>query len=734
MYFLFQSFAVGLQVLHPEYACGAFGRLLACNKALLHHFATAFNLSLEAVTLKQVDGIACTHAYDVGDAVIIGDGFLFQQVLVGGHAYDSPERGGFAIGGPLAFALEPKVGEHCLCGKEVAVEYGGPALSFFINSTADVQAEVVCHDALCDVVEHPAAHRAARGGKSCFLKADDATVSWLVGREVTDETHEVVQSSCLVSNLLLGYLRSAGLSCDGKGLRLGFLARSFLHHLEKHVLYFCQRGWFADLLSEHHGRQFGGHAVLDFHLHEPGLHHLSVVGDGVVECQGGDGWHLGLIADAHPRQRGAAPERNSLGVLLVWITDAWNGVSDDGQFQVFCYAHPVESVDEFLWLLLVEFVDDLADADVGTHLERFAERYGAVTSRSPVVVVHLGAMHRDLSVAGGHHEGGVHHPVVECDHHRCRLEHAAGFQKVGHGMVASLQQLSVHLFQVDDGFHVAGGHLHDDGHSYVGVDFTHLVGHRFFRDVLHLHIDGGDDVLAIDRFHVDELEHLVSHSLVVEYSRGATQDAVKGLLQSETGLVHLSIHVAHGAVGERAERPATRIVLVEVEAAYVFVEVEDRKVLHLLERVVVDAIGPYWPVLAQLGTPFLQVFLEIFHRPFREYFVEAHADAVLFYLPEAVAVLFAHLEVHEHLVFRERTGHQFALVAEDVAAIGVFLVCFVAFFLVCHFHPVVFLDCHDVYRLEHHGHPDDGHQDGDEGVSWHDVVVVELAHGCISWG
>ena len=150
-----------------------------------------------------------------------------------------------------------------------------------------------------------------------LLYADDATVAWVVGGEETSETEQVAHAARLVSTLALRHLCRAGLSCHLKRWRASLLAKTSAHDVLKDGLYLTKRLLLADALAQNHGGIFFHHlAVFHCCLHKARLHHLAVVGDGVVEGKGADGRHLGLIADAHPGQRGLAPVDVLLSALV----------------------------------------------------------------------------------------------------------------------------------------------------------------------------------------------------------------------------------------------------------------------------------------------------------------------------------------------------------------------------------------------------------------------------------
>ena len=69
-----------------------------------------------------------------------------------------------------------------------------------------------------------------------------------------------------------------------------------------------ERLLFTDVLSDHLRWKIHQHlSVLHHLLHEAGTHHLTVIGDGVVEGKGRDRRYLCLITDAHPCQGRLTP-------------------------------------------------------------------------------------------------------------------------------------------------------------------------------------------------------------------------------------------------------------------------------------------------------------------------------------------------------------------------------------------------------------------------------------------
>ena len=162
------------------------------------------------------------------------------------------------------------------------------------------------------------------------------------------------------------------------------------------------------------------------------------------------------------------------------------------------------------------------------------------------------------------------------------------------------------------------------------------------------------------------------------------QNGVVAQLQTAVGRVAGYLDLAHGALGQRAERAAAGIERLPVEAALVDGQREVGQLAHLGKRVVVDAAGPHRPVagtraavLQPLVAPFGELLAELLSRAFGEDLVQTVAQTVEAHGPDGVALVHPHavlgvagLEVHEDLVFGYARGHELAVAAQYVATVG----------------------------------------------------------------
>ena len=126
--------------------------------------------------------------------------------------------------------------------------------------------------------------------------------------------------------------------------------------------------------------------------------------------------------------------------------------------------------------------------------------------------------------------------VFQCDHDGSSLESGAWFHHVRYGIVLDFAVDAVVSFgHVHDGFNLAGLYFHEDSHAYISVDFLQLVEQGLFGDVLHTHIDGGDDVTTIYRRDVYNIQVFVHDLLSMAYTLFAFQDGIVLQFQSIFG-------------------------------------------------------------------------------------------------------------------------------------------------------------------------------------------------------
>ena len=95
----------------------------------------------------------------------------------------------------------------------------------------------------------------------------------------------------------------------------------------------------------------------------------------------------------------------------------------DRQLQVLVDTHTIESLYVFRGIRTIELVDHPADTDVRTHLQCSSHVDVLITTTTPVVVLHLSAMHLHHTTTSMYHEAGICHSVVEGHEERSHLEH-----------------------------------------------------------------------------------------------------------------------------------------------------------------------------------------------------------------------------------------------------------------------------------------------------------------------
>ena len=79
-------------------------------------------------------------------------------------------------------------------------------------------------------------------------------------------------------------------------------------------------------------------------------------------------------------------------------------------------------------------------------------------------------------------------------------------------------------FHVNDSLHVARGHFHHNHHAHPCANLLHLFEKRAFGQVLHAHVDGGNDVGSVNWGRVHDVEEPVEHLATMDNAVRTTQD------------------------------------------------------------------------------------------------------------------------------------------------------------------------------------------------------------------
>ena len=447
-------------------------------------------------------------------------------------------------------------------------------------------------------MEHHTAHTTTRSRQSRLFDTDDTGITGIICGEVTGKAQPVTCGTGVVAAILVGHLSRSRLSGHLEALRTRLTAQALTHHMLQNRLHGLDGLRLGDALLQHLGLKLPDHlSVLHQLFHEAGLHHLTVVGDGVVERYGIDGCDLRLVADTHPRQCGLTPIFRAVGGLRVRHTDIRRLVTHEGDLQVFVDTDAIEPLHILGRIAAVILIDEVTHTNIRTDLERTGHADGAIASTSPVVIFHRTAVHLHYTATCWDGHRGVDNPVVEGHEERGNLEHRSRLTTEADGAVHHFVVLSVEPpFHIHDGLDVARLHLHQDGDAHLTADLLQLVDDGVLRQVLHPYVDGGHNIGTVDGIQHGDIHILVQDLTTMHQTVGSTQDGVEGEFEAVLRAVLRTEHIADGALCQRTEGTAAGVILLPVEAAPVFRQREERQCLHLAERVVVDASGPDCPV------------------------------------------------------------------------------------------------------------------------------------------
>ena len=577
-------------------------------------------------------------------------------------------------------------------------------------------------------MEYYTTHSATRCRQSVFLNADDTAVPRLIGREVSSETQIVVSTTVLVSQRAFRHLCRTGLTGDKELVRPGFASKSLTDDMlqnDLHLLYDFRLGYL--LVDDNRREVLKNLSVLDNLLDKSRLNHTTIVGNGIVECQDRYWRTLSFISNAHPRQSRLRPVSILPVLVFVRESDPCRRIARYRNVQVGCQSEVVHVLNELLRLVVIVLVDDSAHTDIRADHQCLRQIHTAIAATAPVVVLHVASVHIPHASTGFHIFRGIAIAVVKYSHDTCGLEHRPRLHQVADGVVPNLTVLAVEAFlHVDDSLNVARLDIHDNGNTDTSVDLTKLIDNCSLGNILHLHVDGRYYVSTVDRLSIGYVQILVEHLPSVDYSVGTTENGVIVELQSAPCRVLSAIHVADGALSQRAERTPTGVELLPVESALELRQIEHRQSLHLGECTIVDAVVPNRPVLAHLPVSLFEVSLESRSRLRREYMVQSLRDGVNFDVPQRVVTgRLQRVKVHVYLELRQRGRHKLSVATENIAT-NRFHLHAVLLLLRRHLHPVVTVDGHSAERLYQYGKGANGQTDSQTTEPRKYLFIVEF--------
>ena len=101
--------------------------------------------------------------------------------------------------------------------------------------------------------------------------------------------------------MLVCHLGRTSLSSHLERFRTSFPTESLTHHVLQNGLHRLDGLRSGNLLFQYHGLVFLDYLTVLYELfHETRLHHLTIVGNGIIESHRIDRCNLCLVADTHP--------------------------------------------------------------------------------------------------------------------------------------------------------------------------------------------------------------------------------------------------------------------------------------------------------------------------------------------------------------------------------------------------------------------------------------------------
>ena len=278
---------------------------------------------------------------------------------------------------------------------------------------------------------------------------------------------------------------------------------------------------------------------------------------------------------------------------------------------------------------MIVSVNQGADADVQGFLQNLRHGDHAGAAAAPVGIAHFSTIHLLDAAADVHHVRHFDVSVVHGDEEGHGFEDRPRLVEVLHRVgIDFLIGAVAHACQTRHGFDVACGDFHEDADAGVGTDFHEFLVECVFAEVLHAHVNGGEDVAAVFRRLVNDLEESVQHFLSVGDTRFSAQDGVETQFQSCSSRVFAFVEVSDGSDGESAVRVLSGGELLHVEASRSRTLAEDGELLHHAILDVGDAFVVEFPVVAFCFSSGAHEFSEFHGVDVREDFVHAVADAV----------------------------------------------------------------------------------------------------------
>ena len=225
-------------------------------------------------------------------------------------------------------------------------------------------------------------------------------------------------------------------------------------------------------------------------------------------------------------------------------TDTRIGCTIERQPQRRTNTHTAQTLHELLRLVMVILVNQFAHTHVARHHQHMGHINRSISTSVPVVVFHHRSIHVADTASRFHIIRRLDVPIIQCHQDGSRLECGTWLHQSCQGIVTCLIIFTVVIaHQVHNRLHIARLHFHQHHHTHLGIQLMQFLTQRALTDVLHAHIDGAHQVIAVHWFLIHNGKVFRKHLLVVHLTRNAPQKRVVSQFQARTGRVFGTEHL-----------------------------------------------------------------------------------------------------------------------------------------------------------------------------------------------
>ena len=268
---------------------------------------------------------------------------------------------------------------------------------------------------------------------SILVHTNNHRVLRILKGEETSKGYEIGRCSAVGSP----HLCCTRFSCYRNKLRCSFLTHSECHNFAQTGLYVTHCLFFSHVFSLYDRlKSLYRFAVVKNGFDKTRSHHLTIIGNTIIESQRGDGWNLRYITYTHPREVSLCP----IFSFLSRSNDARFGIAWNRQMQVIAHTRIHNTIDKLLRLIAIELINKITHTNIGGVLDTLTRHHTAISARAPVVVFHLTSIH--INNASPHINGVIEMEVAIIERHeeRHRLKHRAWLHEVTNGFVLYLHK------------------------------------------------------------------------------------------------------------------------------------------------------------------------------------------------------------------------------------------------------------------------------------------------------